>query len=90
MAGKLKTNGEYSNHSIASRLQAQKTKDNATKKEINTEEYLKHLLDVIEKDKLRISVLFVKNDVPSGYLEAVLLYQFYKKHNVLPLLNNAF
>ena len=90
MAGKLKTNGEYSNHSIASRLQAPRTKDYATKKEINTEEYLKYLLDVIEKDKLRISVLFVKNDVPSGYLEALLLFQFYKKHNVLPLLNNAF
>ena len=90
MAGKLKTNGEYSNHSIASRLQAPRTKDYVTKKDINTEEYLKYLLDVIEKDKLRISVLFVKNDVPSGYLEALLLFQFYKKHNVLPLLNNAF
>jgi hypothetical protein len=90
MAGKLKTNGEYSNHSIASRLQAPRTKDIVTKKEITTEKYLKYLLDVIEKDKLRISVLFVKNDVPSGYLEAVLLYQFYVKYKVLPLLNNAF
>ncbi len=90
MAGKLKTNGEYSKHSIASRLQAPRTKDSVTKKEINTEEYLKHLLDIINEDRLRITVLTVKNDIPSGYLEAILLYQFYKKHGVLPLLNSAF
>ncbi len=90
MAGKLKTNGEYSNHSIASRLQAPRTKDYVTKKEINTEEYLKYLLNVINKEKLRISVLFVKSNIPSGYLEAILLYEFYKKYGVLPILNNAF
>jgi hypothetical protein len=90
MAGKLKTNGQYSNHSIYNRLQASRTKDTITKKEINTEEYLKYLLDILNKEKLRISVMYVKNDVPSGYLEAVLLYQFYKRHGVLPLLNNAF
>jgi hypothetical protein len=90
MAGKLKTNGDYSKHSISSRLQATRTKDSITKKEINTEEYLKHLLDAIEKEKIRITLLFTKNDIPSGYLEALLLYQFYKKHKVLPLLNNSF
>ena len=90
MAGKLKTNGEYSNHSVSSRLQAPRTKDRATKKDVNTEEYLKYLLNVINKEKLRITVLFVKSNIPSGYLEAILLYEFYKKYGILPLLNNAF
>jgi hypothetical protein len=90
MAGKIKTNGSFSQHSIEKRLKATRTKDTITKKDISTEDYLKYLFQVLELNELKISVLYTKPTIPSGYLEALLLFDFYKKYSVLPLLNNAF
>lgn len=90
MAGKLKTDGIYTNHSIVNRLQATRLKDTVTKKDVSTENYLKGLFEAFNIDKLRVTVLYSKPDFPSGYLEALLLFDFFKKYKVLPILNNAF
>lgn len=90
MAGKLKTNGYYSNHPIVSRLKASRTKDIVTKKDVSTEDYIRGLFEVLNIDKFRITILYTKPEIPSGYLEALLLFDFFNKYKVLPILNNSF
>ena len=90
MAGKIKTNGELTNHPIRQRLQAPRCRDKRTKKDVLTNKYIYEVLKLLKIPSLKFIILFSKENEPAAYIESVLLYNYYKQHKVLPILNNAF
>lgn len=90
MAGKVKTDGTLSNHSVRKRLLASRGKDKATKKDIQTNDYVRDYMVNNDVESLDFYVMYSKTGEPPAYIEALLLYKYYKKNNRLPKLNNSF
>jgi hypothetical protein len=90
MAGKVKTDGSLGDHSIQNRLLASRGKDKVSKKDIQTNDYISNLMTKNEIDSLDIFIMYSKKDEPPAYIEALLLYKYYKQNNKLPRLNNSF
>lgn len=90
MAGKIKTDGSLGDHSIQNRLLASRGKDKVSKKDIQTNDYVSNFMTQNEIDSLDIFIMYSKKDEPPAYIEALLLYKYYKKNNKLPRLNNSF
>ncbi len=90
MAGKIKTNGELTDHPISKRLQAPRCKDISTKKDINSNLFVKAVLDVFNIDEIEFIILTCKENEPAAHIESILLYNYFKQHKVLPILNNAY
>jgi hypothetical protein len=90
MAGKIKTNGELTNHPISQRLQAPRIKDLETKKDITTNRYIPAVLELFGLEEIEFHILPCKENEPAAYVESILLYNYFKAHGVLPILNNAF
>jgi len=90
MAGKVKTDGSLGDHSIQKRLLASRGKDKVSKKDIQTNDYVSEFMTQNEIDSLDIFIMYSKKDEPPAYIEALLLYKYYKKNNKLPRLNNSF
>jgi hypothetical protein len=90
MAGKIKTDGSLGDHSIQNRLLASRGKDKVSKKDIQTNDYVCNFMTQNEIDSLDIFIMYSKKDEPPAYIEALLLYKYYKKNNKLPRLNNSF
>lgn len=90
MAGKIKTDGTLGDHSIQNRLLASRGKDKATKKDIQTNDYISAFMANNSIDSLNFFIMYSKQDEPPAYIEALLLYKYYKKNKKLPRLNNSF
>ncbi len=90
MAGKIKTSGQLTNHPISKRLQATRSKDVATKKDITTNRYIAAILEIFEVQEIKFHILPCKENEPAAYIESILLYNYFKKNGVLPILNNAY
>jgi hypothetical protein len=90
MAGKVKTDGSLGDHSIQKRLLASRGKDKVSKKDIQTNDYVSEFMTQNEIYSLYIFIMYSKKDEPPAYIEALLLYKYYKKNNKLPRLNNSF
>jgi len=90
MAGKVKTDGTLGDHSIQNRLLASRGKDKISKKDILTNDYVKNFMVDNKIDSLSFYILYSKTGEPPAYIEALLLYRYYKKNNRLPKLNNSF
>lgn len=90
MAGKIKTDGTLTNHPIDKRLKASRCKDIETKKDVGTNRYMEAILNLFHIDELEIYILPCKVNEPAAHIESILLYNFYKNHNILPILNNAY
>ncbi|MBM3454682.1 MAG: hypothetical protein FJX80_05995 [Bacteroidetes bacterium] len=90
MAGKVKTDGTLGDHSIQNRLLASRGKDKSTKKDILTNDYVSAYMIDNDVEKLDFYVMYSKTGEPPAYIEALLLYKYYKKNNRLPKLNNSF
>ncbi len=90
MAGKIKTDGRLSDHSIQSRLLASRGKDKLTKKDIQTNDYIRELMTKNGINSFDFYIMYSKEGEPPAYIEALLLYKYYKKNNRLPRFNNAF
>lgn len=90
MAGKIKTDGSLSNHSVQKRLLASRGIDKNTKKDIQTNDYIKRFMIDSKIESLNFHILYSKDDIPPAYLESVLLYEFHKQKKCLPRLNNSF
>lgn len=90
MAGKLKNDGEFVKHSIQNRLLASRGKDKLTKKDIQTNDYVKKLMKEHSIKTLDFHIMYSKIGEPPAYIEALLLYKYYKKNGCLPLFNNSF
>ena len=90
MAGKVNQQGEISTHSVSKRLQASRGKDPKTKKDIQTNKYL---LDLMLKEnclQLNIHIFHLQKGQLPGYIEAILINQFYQRNGILPIYNSAF
>lgn len=90
MAGKVKTDGSLGDHSIQKRLLASRGKDKVSKKDIQTNDYVREFMTQNEIDSMDIFIMYSKKDEPPAYIEALLLYKYYKQNNKLPRLNNSF
>lgn len=90
MAGKIKTDGTLGDHSIQNRLLASRGKDKTTKKDIQTNDYISAFMTNNNIDSLNFFILYSKLGEPPAYIEALMLYNYYKKNNRLPRLNNSF
>lgn len=90
MAGKVKTDGTLGDHSVQNRLLASRGKDRSTKKDIQTNDYVRNYMIDNNVESLDFYVMYSKTGEPPAYIEALLLYKYYKKNNRLPKLNNSF
>ena len=90
MAGKVKTNGSLSSHSLQKRHLASRGRDKKTKKDIQTNDFVKEFMRVNNIEVLDFYIAYLKNDSPPAYIEAVLLNEYFKQKKCLPELNNAF
>ena len=89
MAGKIKTNGMLGNHTIQDRLIASRGKDKENK-DIQTNDFVRDLMTINNINTLTFYVMYSKTGEPPAYIEALLLYKFYKANNVLPRFNSSF
>ncbi|WP_028668834.1 hypothetical protein [Runella zeae] len=90
MAGKIKTDGTLGDHSIQNRLLASRGKDKMTKKDIQTNDYIKGLMSEHNIKTLDFYIIYSKQDEPPAYIEALLLYKYYKQNRRLPKFNSSF
>jgi hypothetical protein len=90
MAGRINTNGTFGIHSIQKRLLASRGKDKAIKKDIQTNDYVRDYMVNNDVESLDFYIMYSKTGEPPAYIEAMLLYKYYKKNNRLPKLNNSF
>ena len=90
MAGKVKTDGSICDHSLSQRLKASRERCKETNKYIQTNDYLKNFMAAKNIDILDFYIFYTKTGEPPSYVEAVLLYNYFKRNNKLPVLNNAF
>lgn len=90
MAGKIKTDGTLGDHSIQNRLLASRGKDKSTKKDIQTNDYVRDFMLTNNIETLNFYIMYSKTEEPPAFVEALLLYNYYKKNNRLPKLNNSF
>ena len=78
------------NHSLNNRLVAPWRKDKETKKYIQTNDFLKEFIKVNNIQVLDFYLAYLKEDIPPAYIEAVLLYEYFKEKKCLPELNKSF
>ena len=90
MAGKIKTDGTLGDHSVQNRLLASRGINKSTKKDIQTKDYVHNYMIENDIEKLDFYIMYSKTGEPPAFLEALLLYKYYKKKNRLPILNNSF
>ncbi|MCF1715983.1 hypothetical protein L0U88_15185 [Flavihumibacter sp. RY-1] len=90
MAGKIKTDGTLGDHSIQNRLLASRGKDKVTKKDLQTNDYIKGLMAEHRIRTLDFYIIYSKQDEPPAYIEALLLYKYYKENRRLPKFNSSF
>lgn len=90
MAGKIKADGTFGNHSVQNRLLASRGKDKITKKDILTNDYVRDIMIHNNIETLKFYIMYSKTGEPPAFVEALLLYNYYKKNNRLPKLNNSF
>lgn len=90
MAGKIKNNGKVGNHSIQKRLLAARGQDKMTKKYVQTNDFISNIM--IEKNikSLKFVIMYSKINEPPPFIESLILYEYYKKHNCLPSLNYTY
>ncbi|WP_297982866.1 hypothetical protein [uncultured Chryseobacterium sp.] len=90
MAGRIKNNGCFSGHSLSNRLQASREKCNVTKKDIQTNSYIKTKMQNENIECMKIFVYPTKDGVAPAFLESLLLNDFYKEKRCLPKFNKSF
>lgn len=89
MAGKVKTDGEFANHSVQKRLLASRGKD-LLGKDIQTNQYIKDILNQDNIEALNIHVFHLKESQLPGFIEAVLINAYFQENNCLPQYNSSF
>ena len=101
MAGRINNKGVLKSHSLVKRLTASRGK-NTKGKDILTSVFIFGLLndpkELLMKNyekikpirKIKINIYYSKQNIPSTYLESILLYQYFIRCKKLPHLNNTF
>lgn len=101
MAGRINYNGELVSHSLMKRLMASRGK-NTKGKDVLTNAFIFGLLndpkELLMKNyekfkpirEIKINICYSKLNIPSTYLESILLYQYFIRCEKLPDLNKTF
>jgi hypothetical protein len=89
MAGRLRNDGIQKSHTLQNRLTASRYKD-ATGKDIQTNDWIRHFMDANEIQDLNFHILYTKTEEPAAYVEALLMYRYYKHFKQIPMLNSEF
>ena len=76
MAGKIKTDGTLGDHSIQNRLLASRCKNKTTKKDIQTNDYVRDFMLTNNIETLNFYILYSKTGEPPAFVEALLLYNY--------------
>jgi hypothetical protein len=90
MAGTIKTDGSFGEHNLQNRLTASRGKDKLTKKDVLTNDYVKHNMQNMNLTNLRFYIIYTLQDEPPAYVESFLIYKYYKINQRLPILNNSY
>ncbi len=90
MAGRIKSDGELGIHSLQKRLLASRGKDINTKKDIQTNDFVHNYMVKNNIESLDFHIMYSKEGEPPAFIEALILYNYYKKNKRLPKLNNSF
>lgn len=95
MAGKIKQDSNTPNgHTICKRLQAsrgKKFKNINFNRDITTNDYVKMIMDDLKIDTIIFQIMYTRKDIPPSFLEALLLFKYYKKTGGhLPRYNKSF
>jgi hypothetical protein len=89
MAGKLNKNSQPK-QTLDERLTAHRYQNKVTNENINTNKWVFEIMKEHEIEELFIYVFYVNPKIPSAYIEALLLYNFYKIHEIIPIENSEF
>ena len=68
MAGKIKTDGTLGDHSIQNRLLASRGKDKSTKKDIQTNDYVRDFMLTNNIETLNFYIMYSKTEEPPALL----------------------
>ncbi|MCW3075226.1 MAG: hypothetical protein JWP69_2295 [Flaviaesturariibacter sp.] len=90
MAGKIKSNGTFCDHTLCDRLTASRGRDKLTEVDIQMNDYVKKFMAEKIIEILDIHIFYTKEGEPPSFVEALLLYNYFKKNRRLPILNKAF
>lgn len=69
---------------------ASRGRDKKTKKDIQTNDFVKKFMEENNIVSLDFYVAYTKDGIPPTYLETILLYEYFKEKKCLPKLNNSF
>lgn len=89
MAGKLDKNSQP-NQTLDERLTAARYKNKVTDKWIMTNQWVFEIMKENKIQELFIYVFYANPNIPAAYIEAILLFEFYKKYNIIPSQNSEF
>lgn len=87
MVGKIKTNGSLGDHYIQDRLLASRGRNKETNQDVLTNDYVRNFMNAKSIESLDFYIMYSKKGEPPSYIEALLLYKYYKKNNRLPRVN---
>lgn len=90
MAGKVNQQGILVNHSVRNRLQASRGRDSETGRDILTNRYIRNLMAHENCIQLNIHVIHLHNGQIPGFIEAILINEFYQRNGILPKYNHMF
>ena len=89
MAGKVKNNGEFVNHSVRQRLLASRGKDEKGI-DIQTNKYVQNIILENAISQVNFHVYHLKENQIPGFIEAVLINAYFQKNKCLPKYNSSF
>lgn len=92
LAGKLDKNGQPpKTQTLMERLSIAPRYNNVTKKtDLPSNEWVNKMMGGNSLKYLFLYVFYAKIDVPSAYIEATLLYHYYRKYKNIPIENKEF
>jgi hypothetical protein len=85
MSGKLEKNSQPGKQTLVGRLTDATRKDKKATK--------KWVFEIMKKNKIEellIYVFYANPNIPAAYIEALLLFAFFKKNNIIPSENSEF
>lgn len=90
MAGRIKNDGIFSGHYLSNRLKASREKCKVSKKDIQTNSYIKSKMQNENIECMKIIVYYTKKGVAPSFVESFLLNEYFKLKNGLPKFNKSF
>lgn len=88
-AGTIKQDGQFSKHTVRDRLLASRGKDK-NGKDVQTNEFFKKFMEQGNIKRVDVYLIYTISNVSPGYLESLLLNNYFKENRELPIFNKHF